>query len=55
MNLQERDLLEEFKAYLKEKFDKQCVDAYLKKPMASSISKEALDKLGRIIDEAGKT
>jgi hypothetical protein len=51
MNLQERNLLEEFKAYLKEKFDKQCVDAYLRKPTASAITKEALGELSEIINE----
>lgn len=51
MTTPEVDLLEQFKAYLNDPFEKRCVDAYLKKAIASAITKEAFGELKRAIDE----
>jgi hypothetical protein len=55
MSSGEDELLQQFKAYLKETFDKECVEAYLKKPTVSAITDKALATLKQAIDEAGQT
>lgn len=50
----QRELLEEFRAYLKKDFDKQCATAYLEKPGAMSITEQALARLKKACDEATK-
>ena len=52
MNSDEQELLKEFKAYLRGTFDKKCVDAYLRRPLASSIVDQALANLEQATDEA---
>jgi hypothetical protein len=54
MNSDERELLEEFRTYLKEKAHKECVDAYLNRPLSSSISQQALRSLAKAIDAIEK-
>lgn len=55
LNEAERDMLEEFKKHLKGALHKDCVDAYLKEPTSEVITKTALNKLKKVIDEAGRT
>ena len=55
MTPQEEQLLEEFAAFSKRPFDKRCATAYVKTPVPSAITKEALEHLQRAIDEADNT
>ena len=51
----ERDMLGELKKYLKGSLHKEFVDAYLKKPTSEAITKTALSRLSKVIDEADRT
>lgn len=54
LNDAERDMLEELKKHLKGGLHKDCVDAYLKAPTSGAITKTALDRLSKVIDEANR-
>jgi hypothetical protein len=51
----ERDMLGELKKYLKASLHKECVDAYVKEPTSEAITKTALNRLKKVIDEADRT
>jgi hypothetical protein len=51
MDTQERELLESLKNSLKNEFHNGCIDAYLKEPSVTSITKEALKELKGSINE----
>jgi hypothetical protein len=55
LNEAEQDMLGELKKHLKGSLHKDCVDAYLKEPTSEAITKTALDKLKKVIDEADRT
>jgi hypothetical protein len=55
LNESERDMLGELKKHLKHDLYKDCVDAYLKEPTSEAITKTALDRLKKVIDEADRT
>lgn len=55
MNTDERELLEEFRAYLQEEFFKKCVQAYVDRPMTSTLADQALLALEQAINEIDKS
>jgi hypothetical protein len=55
LNDAERDMLKELKKQLKGSLHKDCVDAYLGEPTSEAITKTALAKLKKVIDEADRT
>lgn len=51
MSEKERELLQELKKSLKKMFPKDCVDAYLEKPGAGSVTDTALKELKKVLNE----